>query len=99
MKLNRKTSEPQPAATEQGGNMIFRFLPYWPLFAILFVIALACSWLYLKITAPLYEATARIMINEKKGADEAKTDAPMQITAPKKTIDNEREMIMSNPIL
>ncbi|MET1054836.1 MAG: polysaccharide biosynthesis tyrosine autokinase [Pedobacter sp.] len=101
MKLIRKTSEAQapPAATEQGGNMVFKLLPYWPLFAILFVVAIAGSWLYLQMTAPLYEATARIMINEKKGAEEAKTDAPMQITTPKKTIDNEREMIMSNPIL
>jgi len=99
MKLIRKTSEPQQGSTEQGGNMLFRLLPYWPLFAILFVIALASSWVYLKVTAPLYEATARIMINEKKGADELKSDAPMQTTAPKKTIDNEREMIMSNPIL
>jgi tyrosine-protein kinase Etk/Wzc len=101
MKLIRKTSEAQPqqAAAEQGGNMFFKLLPYWPLFAVLFVIALAGSWLYLQMTAPLYEATARIMINEKKGADEQNSDEPMQITAPKKTIDNEREMIMSNPIL
>ena len=99
MKLIRKTSEPQQVATEQGGNMLFKLLPYWPLFAILFALALACSWVYLKMTPPLYEATARIMINEKKGADELKSDAPMQTTAPKKTIDNEREMIMSNPIL
>ncbi|CAM4360858.1 capsular exopolysaccharide family [Pedobacter westerhofensis] len=99
MKLIRKTSEPQQVATEQGGNMLFKLLPYWPLFAILFAVALACSWVYLKMTPPLYEATARIMINEKKGADELKSDAPMQTTAPKKTIDNEREMIMSNPIL
>lgn len=99
MKLIRKTSDPQPVATEQGGNMVFKLLPYWPLFAILFVIALVCSWVYLRVTAPLYEANARIMINEKKGADDLKTDAPMQITTPKKTIDNEREMIMSNPVL
>jgi tyrosine-protein kinase Etk/Wzc len=103
MKLIRKTSEPQSqshaAAPEQGGNMVFKLLPYWPLFAILFVLALAGSWLYLQITAPLYEASARIMINEKKGADEQKSDEPMQITAPKKTIDNEREVLMSNPVL
>lgn len=99
MKLIRKTSDPQPETTEQGGNMVFKLLPYWPVFTILFIIALACSWLYLRMTAPLYEATARIMINEKKGADDLKTDAPMQVTTPKKTIDNEREVITSNPIL
>lgn len=98
MKLIRKTSEPQ-VSNEPRGNMVFKLLPYWPLFAVLFILALAGSWVYLQMTPPLYEANARIMINEKKGADDLKTAEPMQTTAPKKTIDNEKEVLLSNPVL
>jgi len=98
MKLIRKTSEENsPGAT--GGNMLFKLLPYWPLFTGLFVIALIGAWLYLKITPPMYEANARILINEKKGGDEVKSSEPMETVTPKKTLDNEREVLTSNPIL
>jgi tyrosine-protein kinase Etk/Wzc len=98
MKLIRKTSEPNmPGAS--GGNMLFKLLPYWPLFTGLFIVALIGAWLYLKITPPLYEANARILINEKKGGDDVRTAEPMETVTPKKTIDNEREVLTSNPIL
>jgi tyrosine-protein kinase Etk/Wzc len=98
MKLIRKTSE-QRAPGESRGNIIFKLLPYWPLFLGLFIFSIICAWLYLRFTAPVYEAKARIMINEKKGADDRKVTDPMETVMPKKTIDNEREVITSNPIL
>lgn len=98
MKLIRKTSE-QRAPGESRGNVIFKLLPYWPLFLGLFVLSIICAWLYLRFTAPVYEANARIMINEKKGAENTKITDPMETVTPKKTIDNEREVITSSPIL
>ena len=98
MKLIRKTSA-QNAPAEAGGNFIFKLMPYWPLFLSLFILSLFGAWIYLQITAPLYEANARILINEKKGDDEAKTAEPMATVTPKQTIDNEREVLTSNPIL
>lgn len=98
MKLITKSTE-QRTPTGTGGNMLFKLLPYWPLFTGLFLVALIGAWLYLKITPPMYEANARILINEKKGGDEAKSTEPMETVTPKKTIDNEREVLTSNPIL
>lgn len=98
MKLIRKTSE-QRAPGESRGNIIFKLLPYWPLFLSLFIFSIICAWLYLRFTAPVYEAKGRIMINEKKGADDRKITDPMETVMPKKTIDNEREVITSSPIL
>jgi tyrosine-protein kinase Etk/Wzc len=98
MKLIRKTADTRQPG-EPKSNMIFKLLPYWPLFLLLFVFAIAGAWFYLQVTTPLYEANARILVNEKKGTDETKTADPMENIAPKKTIDNEKEVIMSNPIL
>ncbi|WP_158799984.1 tyrosine-protein kinase family protein [Pedobacter sp. L105] len=98
MKLIRKTSEPT-TPEKSSGNLIFKLIPYWPLFLSLFILSIAGAWIYLQFTAPLYEANARILINEKKGDEEAKTAEPMQTVTPKQTIDNEREVLTSNPIL
>ncbi|WP_316809992.1 polysaccharide biosynthesis tyrosine autokinase [Pedobacter heparinus] len=98
MKLIRKTSE-QRAKSEPMGNMIFKLLPYWPLFLGLFIVSIIGAWIYLQFTAPLYEANARILINEKKGGDEMRSSEPMETFNPKKTVDNEREVIISAPVL
>jgi tyrosine-protein kinase Etk/Wzc len=101
MKLIRKTTEQtnQSAALNPSGNMIFKLLPYWPLFLILFIVSLAAAWMYLQFTAPLYEANARILINETKGTDDSNSKEPMEDLKPKKTIDNEREVLTSSPIV
>jgi tyrosine-protein kinase Etk/Wzc len=99
MELIRKTTTQQSTPATAKGNMVFRLLPYWPLFLLLFVISLLGAWVYLQFTSPLYEANARILINEKKGADDSSDSEPMEKITPKKTIDNEREVLTSNPIL
>ncbi|RZJ64253.1 MAG: hypothetical protein EOO47_27130, partial [Flavobacterium sp.] len=95
----RKPSDPRPTG-ESKSFYIFRLLPYWPMFLILFIIAIIVSLLYLKITPSVYEANARIQINERKGDDEIKSSDPMASSlSTKQTVDNEREIIVSNPIL
>lgn len=99
MELIRKTTSQQSTPVTSKGNVIFRLLPYWPFFLVLFIVSFVGAWVYLQFTAPLYEANARIMINEKKGADDNHDSEPMERITPKKTIDNEREVLTSNPIL
>ena len=94
----RKTSDPRPSNIHTG-RLLFKYLPYWPLFIVLFILSFCCAWIYLQLATPLYEVNARILINEKKGGDENKTEQPMDNLTPKKTIDNEREVIQSKPIL
>lgn len=79
--------------------MIFKLLPYWPLFMGLFLGSIICAWIYLHFAAPLYEATAQIQINEKKGGDEFKSLDPMEAITPKKTVDNEQQVITSSPVV
>jgi tyrosine-protein kinase Etk/Wzc len=99
MKIINKAAVPK-APAGSNGFLIFRLLPYWPLFLGLFLVAIVGAWLYLQVTAPLYQSSARILINEHKGADETKADEPMAATlSTKQTVDNEREVLVSNPIL
>jgi tyrosine-protein kinase Etk/Wzc len=99
MKIINKAAAPK-APAGSNGFLIFRLLPYWPLFLALFVVSIVGAWLYLQITAPQYESTARILINEHKGADEIKSDDPMAANmSTKQTVDNEREVLVSDPII
>jgi tyrosine-protein kinase Etk/Wzc len=99
MKIINKAPVPK-APAGSNGFAIFRLLPYWPLFLALFVISIVGAWLYLQVTAPQYESNARIMINERKGVDDSKADDPMAATmTTKQTVDNEREVLVSNPII
>ncbi|HTF18637.1 MAG TPA: polysaccharide biosynthesis tyrosine autokinase [Chryseolinea sp.] len=42
-------------------RMIFRYFPYWPLFAAFILIAVFAAWCYLYITDPVYEIRARLL--------------------------------------
>ncbi|MEJ7556677.1 MAG: polysaccharide biosynthesis tyrosine autokinase [Pedobacter sp.] len=99
MKIINKAAVPK-APAGSNGLLVFRLLPYWPLFLSLFVVSIVGAWLYLQVTAPLYQSNARILINEHKGSDEMKTDEPMAATlSTKQTVDNEREVLVSKPII
>lgn len=99
MNIIKKIDEPA-RASKSNGMLIFKFLPYWPLFLILFIVAIVGAWVYLQVTPQLFSATAKILINEKKGAEGDNPQDPMSSTlSKKKSIDNEREVIVSNPII
>jgi tyrosine-protein kinase Etk/Wzc len=96
--INQAPAPKAPAGS--NGFLVFRLLPYWPLFLGLFIVSLVGAWLYLQVTAPLYESNARIQINESKGADEKKADDPMAASiTTKQSVDNEREVLVSTPIV
>jgi len=96
--MNRKISEDKDS--NFSSSFIFRYLPYWPLFLLLTLIALGGAWLYLKYTTPVYETNARILIkDEKKGSEDAKALETLDLISPKKIIDNEVEVIQSKTLL
>src|SRR5437764_9608271 len=82
------------------GKVVFRYLPYWPLFGLLFLLAGAGAWLYLRFQTPLYETTARLEIkDEKKGTESTKTLEDLNTISTKKIIENEIEVIQSRTLL
>lgn len=81
-------------------QILFRYVPYWPLFLFLFAAAGAGAWLYIRSITPLYESTARILIkDQKKGTEDAKTVEELNPLSTKKIIENETEVIRSRPLL
>jgi tyrosine-protein kinase Etk/Wzc len=80
--------------------ILFRYMPYWPLFIIMLVISLALAWSYLQYTTPLYQATATLMVkDEKKGTASSAPMEELNIYNSKKIVDNEIEVVRSRAIM
>lgn len=89
---------------ENGGNvfadLLYKYLPYWPLFLALFVISVSGAWLYLHYTLPTYETSATILVkDEKKGVDDANLMAQLDLFGSKKLVENEIEVINSRMLM
>lgn len=82
------------------GDVVFRYLPYWPLFLLLMLTAFGSAWLYLKFATPLYESNARVLIkDEKKGTEDSKALEGLDHLSTKKIVENEIEVIQSRTLL
>ncbi len=88
--------------TNTLGQMVYNYLPYWPLFLLLFVVAGAGAYVYMHYATPVYESNARIMIinDEMKGSNsEANGLQSLDVASQNKNIDNETEVIQSISML
>ena len=78
----------------------FRYLPYWPLFMCMFLLAFAGAWAWIQFTQPMYKATATIMIkDEKKGVDDSELLDALNIYSSSKIVENEIEVLQSRAIM
>jgi tyrosine-protein kinase Etk/Wzc len=81
-------------------KLLFRYLPYWPLFLILMVICGAGAWGYLRYAVPVYEVSASILVkDEKKGLDDANLMEQLDLFGSKKLVENEIEVIQSRMLM
>ena len=54
----------------QSGNnnelkrVIFRIIPFWPLAVLIISLFMFCAYLYLRYAIPVYEANARLIVND-----------------------------------
>ncbi len=79
---------------------LFRFFPFWPLFAFLLAICIAGAWAYMHYTTPVYEISATLLLkDESKGVDDSKSVDFLNIYASKKIVENEIEVIHSRTIM
>jgi len=89
-------------APEQSSlvKSIFRFLPYWPLFSVLMLVSLLLCFLYYLFATPLYEASARVLMQDKhKGTENSKAIEELDVLQSKKIVDNEIDVITSKPLV
>jgi len=58
-------------------QLLQKYLPFWPLFALTIPIALSVAYVYLKSQIPIYVATAKVLLKDpnKGGGDSKVLDA------------------------
>lgn len=89
----------QDKKSNASGHLLYHYLPYWPLFLILFIVAVGSAFLYLQLATPVYESTARLMIKDEMKGVESKGLQSMDLLAVNKTIENETEVVQSMTLL
>ena len=81
-------------------GLLFRFLPYWPLFAVLCVVCSLGAFVYLRYATPVYQISATLMLQDKtKGVEDSKVADFLNIYTSKKIVENEIEVIRSRAIM
>ena len=99
MKVSRN-ADIETTETNLLHQLGFRYLPYWPLFAILLAFSIFIAFIYLKNKAPLYEVTTSILIkDEKRGLDNSKVLDELNVFGVKKIVENEIEVLHSRSII
>jgi uncharacterized protein involved in exopolysaccharide biosynthesis len=81
-------------------NVIYRFLPFWPIFIFSFIISILAAWFYLKLQTPVYEASAQILLkNEQSSKVETKVLSELVNIEENATVENEIELIKSSKVI
>lgn len=83
--------------------LLFRYLIHWPWFVASLIVCLAGGWLYLKRTAPVYQITSTVLIQDDKKGGNAGGIAGLQelgiTTYSNSNINNEMEIMRSKGIV
>jgi capsular exopolysaccharide synthesis family protein len=97
---NQKPKTIKPQEKKILSEIMFKYLPYWPVFLVLMTICMFGAWFYLRITPKQYEAYASIMIkDETKGTYNSKMKEEIDQLADKKIIENEVEVFKSKTLM
>ena len=68
--MNASYTEPAESPQDKIAQQIhvkrlfFRILPFWPLILFILIFCLGCAFLYLRYSTPIYEAQARVIVND-----------------------------------
>lgn len=97
-------SEEQAFQVKSNDNIIeqivYRYLPYWPILLISCLISLSIATLYLRSQTRIYVASAKALLKDpqKSGGDTKVLDA-MNIFTEKKTVENEIIVLKSTSLI
>lgn len=83
--------------------IFFKYIIRWPWFIASVIFCLVCAWLYLKVTTPVYNINASIIIkDDKKGGNTGNDLSAFEdlgIISSSKNIDNEIEILRSKSLI
>lgn len=80
------------------GSIIFRYLPYWPLFLFLIILGIAGAWIYLRYTVPIYESSASILMKDEKRGMSSEMMEELNPFGSSKIVENEIEILRSRQL-
>jgi capsular exopolysaccharide synthesis family protein len=83
------------------GDLLYKFLPYWPIFVLLLVLTLAGAWIYLRYTMPVYQTSATLLIKDDKNTPANANDLmqAFDMFGSKKNVENEVEVLQSKTLM
>ena len=98
-----KLGEP---STEQVNiqELLFRYLIHWPWFVISIIICIACAWGYLRLTTPIYNISATVLIKDEKKGGGASMSSDLEkmglegFVSSSSNVDNEIEVLRSKSL-
>ncbi len=81
-------------------QLLHRYLPFWPLLAILLSISLSVAFIYLRSQTKIYVATAKVLLKDpQKGGGDSKVLDALNIFSEKKIVENEILVLRSATIM
>ena len=100
--LNSKIMSSRNSDGKSGiSDILFKYLPYWPIFLFFLALCAAGAWYYLRITPPQYEVTASVMFkDDAKAARNGQTIINQLNQLSEKTVvENEIEIFQSRKLM
>ena len=85
-------------------ELLFRYLIHWPWFVVSIIICIACAWGYLRLTTPIYNITATVLIKDEKKGGGASMSSDLEkmglegFISSSSNVDNEIEVLRSKSL-
>ncbi|WP_448781005.1 GumC family protein [Bacteroides congonensis] len=85
-------------------EILFRYLIHWPWFVVSVIICVACAWGYLRLTTPVYNITATVLIKDEKKGGGASMSSELEkmgldgFVSSSNNVDNEIEVLRSKSL-
>ena len=85
-------------------ELLFRYLIHWPWFVISIIICIACAWGYLRLTPPIYNISATVLIKDEKKGGGASMSSDLEkmglegFVSSSSNVDNEIEVLRSKSL-
>ena len=94
----------QPEEQLNIQEILFRYLIHWPWFVVSVIICIAFAWGYLRLTTPIYNISATVMIKDDKKGGGANMSSELEkmgldgFVSSSSNIDNEIEVLSSRSL-
>ena len=85
-------------------ELLFRYLIHWPWFVASIIICIACAWGYLRLTTPIYNISATVLIKDEKKGGGASMSSDLEkmglegFVSSSSNVDNEIEVLRSKSL-